>query len=77
MAPLLVLRTLLSVPAIAASLVLLAQTPFNVGASLRVTHQLRVSNWVPNGDPDAEQRPLGRCGRRISDRIRGRWLCGA
>jgi O-antigen/teichoic acid export membrane protein len=61
---LLILRSLLSVPAIlvglvvvlllqestamlVAGLVLLAQTPFNVGASLRVTHQLRVSNWVP------------------------------
>ncbi len=61
---LLILRSLLSIPAIVvglvvllllqentamlvAGLVLLAQTPFNVGASLRVTHQLRVSNWVP------------------------------
>ena len=61
---LLILRSLLSVPAIlaglvvvlllqestamlVAGLVLLVQTPFNVGASLRVTHQLRVSNWVP------------------------------
>jgi O-antigen/teichoic acid export membrane protein len=61
---LLVLRTLLALPAIAvglvvilllqestamlvAGVVLLAQTPFNVGASLRITHQLRVSNWVP------------------------------
>lgn len=61
---LLILRSLLSLPAIllglvvvlllqestamlVAGLVLLAQTPFNVGASLRVTHQLRVSNWVP------------------------------
>jgi O-antigen/teichoic acid export membrane protein len=61
---LLILRALLSIPAIVvglvvvlliqenmamlvAGLVLLAQTPFNVGASLRVTHQLRVSNWVP------------------------------
>jgi O-antigen/teichoic acid export membrane protein len=30
-----------------AGVVLLAQTPFNIGASLRVTHQLRVRNWVP------------------------------
>jgi O-antigen/teichoic acid export membrane protein len=61
---LLILRSLLSLPAVllglvvvlllqestamlVAGLVLLAQTPFNVGASLRVTHQLRVSNWVP------------------------------
>ncbi len=61
---LLILRSLLSVPAIlvglvvvlllqestamlVAGVVLLVQTPFNVGASLRVTHQLRVSNWVP------------------------------
>lgn len=61
---LLVLRSLLSLPAIlvglvvvlllqestamlVAGVVLLVQTPFNVGASLRVTHQLRVSNWVP------------------------------
>jgi O-antigen/teichoic acid export membrane protein len=61
---LLVLRTLLSLPAIlvglvvvllvqestamlAAGVVLLAQTPFNIGASLRVVHQLRVRNWVP------------------------------
>jgi O-antigen/teichoic acid export membrane protein len=61
---LLILRSLLSLPAIlvglvvvlllqestamlVAGLVLLVQTPFNVGASLRVTHQLRVSNWVP------------------------------
>lgn len=61
---LLILRSLLSVPAIlvglvvvlllqestamlVAGLILLVQTPFNVGASLRVTHQLRVSNWVP------------------------------
>lgn len=60
----LILRSLLSVPAIlvglvvvlllqestamlVAGVVLLVQTPFNVGASLRVTHQLRVSNWVP------------------------------
>ena len=61
---LLILRSLLSVPAIliglvvvlllqestamlVAGVILLVQTPFNVGASLRVTHQLRVSNWVP------------------------------
>jgi O-antigen/teichoic acid export membrane protein len=61
---LLILRSLLSLPAIliglvvvlllqestamlVAGVVLLVQTPFNVGASLRVTHQLRVSNWVP------------------------------
>jgi len=61
---LLILRALLSLPAmvvglvvvlllqestemLVAGLVLLAQTPFNVGAALRVTHQLRVSNWVP------------------------------
>ncbi len=61
---LLILRALLSLPAmivglvvvlllqentamLVAGLVLLVQTPFNVGASLRVTHQLRVSNWVP------------------------------
>jgi O-antigen/teichoic acid export membrane protein len=30
-----------------AGLILLAQTPFNVGASLRVVHQLRVRNWFP------------------------------
>lgn len=30
-----------------AGVVLLAQAPFNVGASLRVVHQLRVRNWVP------------------------------
>jgi O-antigen/teichoic acid export membrane protein len=61
---LLILRTLLSLPAVVvglvvvllvqestamlvAGVVLLAQTPFNVGASLRVVHQLRVRNWVP------------------------------
>lgn len=61
---LLILRALLSVPAVIAGLVvlllveassqmlvagivLLAQTPFNIGASLRVVHQLRVRNWVP------------------------------
>ncbi|HEX6688183.1 MAG TPA: flippase [Solirubrobacterales bacterium] len=61
---LLVLRTLLVLPAIlvglvvlllleentamlVAGVVLLAQTPFNVGASLRITHQLRVRNWIP------------------------------
>lgn len=61
---LLILRALLSIPAVVvglvvvlliqestamlvAGLVLLAQTPFNVGASLRVVHQLRVRNWVP------------------------------
>lgn len=61
---LLILRSLLSLPAIlvglvvvlllqestamlVAGVILLVQTPFNVGASLRVTHQLRVSNWVP------------------------------
>jgi O-antigen/teichoic acid export membrane protein len=61
---LLILRALLSVPAIlvglvvlllieestamlVAGVVLLAQTPFNVGSSLRVVHQLRVRNWVP------------------------------
>lgn len=61
---LLILRSLLSVPAVllglvvvlllqestamlVAGVVLLVQTPFNIGASLRVTHQLRVSNWVP------------------------------
>lgn len=30
-----------------AGVVLLAQTPFNVGTSLRVAHQLRVRNWIP------------------------------
>ena len=61
---LLVLRVLLSVPAIivglivvflvqestamlVAGLVLVAQIPFNIGASMRVVHQLRVRNWVP------------------------------
>jgi O-antigen/teichoic acid export membrane protein len=61
---LLILRALLSVPAVligfvvvllvqentsmlVAGVILLAQTPFNVGASLRVVHQLRVRNWVP------------------------------
>jgi PST family polysaccharide transporter len=61
---LLVLRALLSLPAIVVGLVvvilvqdstamlvagviLLAQTPFNIGSSLRVVHQLRVRNWVP------------------------------
>jgi O-antigen/teichoic acid export membrane protein len=61
---LLILRALLSVPAVivglivifviqdndsmlVAGLVLLAQTPFNIGASLRVVHQMRVRNWFP------------------------------
>ncbi len=61
---LLILRALLSIPAVivglvvilaiqdnasmlVAGLVLLAQTPFNVGASLRVVHQMRVRNWFP------------------------------
>lgn len=61
---LLLLRALLSIPAVivglavvlliqdnnsmlVAGIVLLAQTPFNVGASLRVVHQMRVRNWFP------------------------------
>lgn len=32
---------------LAAGLLLLLQIPFNVGASLRVVHQMRVRNWIP------------------------------